>query len=663
LTVFTGRFAALTRALQSSRARAALVALAFAILSGCGKKGPPLAPFSSSPAAPPEVTVRRKGDQVEIHFKVPVSNSDGRRPAKIDHVEAYALTMPGEKVQGEGKEGQEGKGGKRGHGGKSEGGTGGRSGGTSGGMSGIGMPPGAPGAHSGPGASHDQPFRKYGTVVGSVLVRKPPPKPKEPKEGEPPPPPPPPRTDPGLDQGDAAVIVDTLTAASLTPVEIPEKELTGSTHPHEGDHTHEAPDAKSGKNALRAHVTPPDLGPPLPLPSLRYYSLAGTNGKRKGVFAQAIAVPLEDLPPAPPAPVVTVAEGHIQVVLALPVDAGLRHPVIRSASPPVAPAVPPPVTTAPATPDSETEEPAAPEAPVAAPPTTTVAPAAPATAAPSAPAPATATPAPATATPGEDQELPPCTPVPTAPAQAAATAPTQAGATSPTQTGAISPAQAGATSPAQAAPVDQPGAPGAQSVPPPCAPTTVLPAKLIFTYPSPLYAFMVYEMPPPDFTPPRQEPGAVPQYPALLTPAPVLEGTWSDPRFVVGADRCYVARLVMTVGQITSESAPSPTVCVKTVDTFPPAAPKNVQAVASEGTISLIWDANTEADLLGYIVLRGAAGSDKLTAITPTPIKETTFRDTKVRGGARYVYVVVAVDTATPQNVSAQSNRVEETAR
>jgi hypothetical protein len=194
-------------------------------------------------------------------------------------------------------------------------------------------------------------------------------------------------------------------------------------------------------------------------------------------------------------------------------------------------------------------------------------------------------------------------------------------------------------------------------------PTTLLRAKLISTYPPPVYGFMVYEMPPAGFTPPKQEPGAVPPYPLLLTPAPVPAGTWNDARFVVGVDRCYSVRLVMTVGLISSESAGTPTVCVKTVDTFPPAAPKNLQAVASEGTISLIWDANTEADLAGYIVLRGAAGSDQLTAITPTPIKETTFRDTKVKAGARYAYVVVAVDTATPQNVSAQSNRVEETAR
>jgi fibronectin type 3 domain-containing protein len=174
---------------------------------------------------------------------------------------------------------------------------------------------------------------------------------------------------------------------------------------------------------------------------------------------------------------------------------------------------------------------------------------------------------------------------------------------------------------------------------------------------------MIYEVAPPDFKPPTQQPGALPPYPQLLTTAPVLAGLWSDTRFEVGVERCYVARTVATLGQIVSESAPTAPVCVKTVDTFPPAAPKNLQAVASEGAISLIWDPNSEADLAGYIVLRGAAGSDKLTAVTPTPIKESTYRDTAVKAGVRYVYAVVAVDNASTQNVSAQSNHVEETAR
>ncbi len=270
MTDFPGRFAALTRALRSSRARAALVALAFVVLSSCGKKGPPLAPYSSSPGAPSEVTIRRKGDQVEIHFKVPVANSDGRRPAKIDHVEVYALTMPAEKVEGRrpAREARQAREAGRAVAARAPAGRAAPSGAKPGGFGG--------GASSGQGAGRDLPFRKYGTVVASVLVRKPPPKQKEPKEGEPPPPPPPPRTDPGLDQGDLAVIVDTLTAASLTPVEIPDKEKEGS-HPHEDDHEHEAPEVKSGRNAYRALVTPPEIGPPLPLPSLRYYSLAGTE--------------------------------------------------------------------------------------------------------------------------------------------------------------------------------------------------------------------------------------------------------------------------------------------------------------------------------------------------------------------------------------------------
>jgi hypothetical protein len=77
--------------------------------------------------------------------------------------------------------------------------------------------------------------------------------------------------------------------------------------------------------------------------------------------------------------------------------------------------------------------------------------------------------------------------------------------------------------------------------------------------------------------------------------------------------------------------------------------------------ISLIWNANTEADLAGYVVLRGEAPGDTLQPLTPSPIKETTFRDTTVKPGMRYVYAIVAVDTAG--NRSGESLRVEDTAK
>ena len=79
--------------------------------------------------------------------------------------------------------------------------------------------------------------------------------------------------------------------------------------------------------------------------------------------------------------------------------------------------------------------------------------------------------------------------------------------------------------------------------------------------------------------------------------------------------------------------------------------------------INLIWDANSEGDLAGYIVLRGEVPGDKLEPITVGPIRETTFVDKTATPGVRYVYVIVAVDRATPANTSPQSARVEETAR
>ena len=91
----------------------------------------------------------------------------------------------------------------------------------------------------------------------------------------------------------------------------------------------------------------------------------------------------------------------------------------------------------------------------------------------------------------------------------------------------------------------------------------------------------------------------------------------------------------------------------------PARRPKGLTAVPSEGTINLIWQPNDEKDLAGYIVLRGVE-PDKVEPITPTPIQDTTFKDT-VAAGVRYSYVVKAVDTAG--NASGPSNRVEETAR
>lgn len=178
----------------------------------------------------------------------------------------------------------------------------------------------------------------------------------------------------------------------------------------------------------------------------------------------------------------------------------------------------------------------------------------------------------------------------------------------------------------------------------------------------PPHTFNVYE-PAPD-VPPAGPGAAMPVAPQPLNVAPLTATVFEDTRLQFGVERCYVVRTVEVATNVTVESPASPAACITPTDVFPPAAPKSLAAVGSEGAINLIWEANTDSDLAGYIVLRGeAGGSGPLTALTPAPIKETTYRDTAVVAGTRYVYAIVAVDTATPQNVSVESNRVEETAR
>jgi hypothetical protein len=178
-------------------------------------------------------------------------------------------------------------------------------------------------------------------------------------------------------------------------------------------------------------------------------------------------------------------------------------------------------------------------------------------------------------------------------------------------------------------------------------------------------AFNVYEVPPP---PPALEGAKIPMPPAAagplsvpIHPKPLPGPPFVDSRVAFGTTRCYVVRAVSVLGAQTIESEPSPVRCVTPVDTFPPAAPVSLTAIGGAGAISLIWDASRETDLGGYLVMRATLPGGDFAPVTPSPIAQTTFNDTTVARGARYAYVVLAVDTAG--NRSARSNRVEESVR
>ena len=149
--------------------------------------------------------------------------------------------------------------------------------------------------------------------------------------------------------------------------------------------------------------------------------------------------------------------------------------------------------------------------------------------------------------------------------------------------------------------------------------------------------------------------------PLPLNPKPVEETSFTHAGAEPEKEQCFVVRSVAAVGTSTIESDASNPICVTPKDTFPPAAPKALTAVGDTGAVNLVWDANTESDLAGYLVLRAEAPGDNMQPLMRDLIKENRYIDRTAQPGVAYFYTVIAVDKAG--NRSTPSNRVQETAR
>lgn len=108
-----------------------------------------------------------------------------------------------------------------------------------------------------------------------------------------------------------------------------------------------------------------------------------------------------------------------------------------------------------------------------------------------------------------------------------------------------------------------------------------------------------------------------------------------------------------------AESEMSQAVTITPVDTFPPAVPSGLTAVAAPGGIQLSWTPNSEPDLKGYYVYRAAEGGafERAGELAAAP----AFTDRHVETGKRYRYAVTSVDQAG--NQSARSEPVEAAAQ
>jgi hypothetical protein len=94
----------------------------------------------------------------------------------------------------------------------------------------------------------------------------------------------------------------------------------------------------------------------------------------------------------------------------------------------------------------------------------------------------------------------------------------------------------------------------------------------------------------------------------------------------------YAVRAVRTEGGTSAVGPPSARVAVTPRDTTPPAPPRNLVAIPSQGVVRLAWDASPEPDVGTYVVYRADARG-VFVRIGSTRPPTTVFVDREAPGG------------------------------
>ena len=117
----------------------------------------------------------------------------------------------------------------------------------------------------------------------------------------------------------------------------------------------------------------------------------------------------------------------------------------------------------------------------------------------------------------------------------------------------------------------------------------------------------------------------------------------------------YLVQSMVMAGEGEAQSELSSEAAITPIDTFPPASPAGLTAVPSTASIELVWERNTEPNLVGYRVYR-ALGNAALELLADAQLLPT-YSDRKIESGKTYRYAVSAVKSNKKE--SKQSEPVE----
>jgi hypothetical protein len=129
-----------------------------------------------------------------------------------------------------------------------------------------------------------------------------------------------------------------------------------------------------------------------------------------------------------------------------------------------------------------------------------------------------------------------------------------------------------------------------------------------------------------------------------LNAAPIEGTSYIDRTAPYGVPLAYTVRATLKENAKV-EGLPAEELVVVPRDTYPPPAPARLDALSEPSLVRLLWDPVDAPDLAGYVVDR-AEGTGAPVRLTPAPVVDPFFNDTRVRVGVRYRYTVRSVDRA-----------------
>ena len=131
--------------------------------------------------------------------------------------------------------------------------------------------------------------------------------------------------------------------------------------------------------------------------------------------------------------------------------------------------------------------------------------------------------------------------------------------------------------------------------------------------------------------------------------------SWTDTTTQFGEQYTYqVQGIAKLADNHVAESEPSGEISLTPIDTFPPAVPAGLRAIAAPTSIELSWDRNNESDFASYRVYRSVGGG-AFERVAEADIP--TYSDHNVEAGKMYRYQLSAVDRLG--NESSRTNPTE----